>query len=228
MPFSEIARSSVPQRMQGRCRPLPWLKGFGSRFAGSRSDATIPAYRRPDGNDVSGWRTYTRPLMRAPTQKVQADGLRVGIVVSRYHGEVTTALARGAREAFRANGGSDADLLQIDAPGAFELPVLASAFAHDGDVDAVVALGCVVTGETKHDEYICRAVAEGLMRISVDTGIPMGFGLLTVSTIEQAMARAGGAHGNKGEEAMLAALSAALSIRALAEAADGGSDDGDR
>jgi len=224
VPLSEIERSSVRQRTQGMCSPAPGVNGFGCRGVGSQLEATVQAYRRHDGNDAAGWRTYTRPLMRAPIQKVQAEGLRIGIVVSRYHGEITSALARGARDAFRASGGSEADLFQIDAPGAFELPVIAAAFAHDGDVDAVVALGCVVTGETRHDDYLCRAVADGLMRISVETGIPVGFGLLTVATIEQARARAGGAHGNKGEEAMLAALSAVLSVRALAEASDGAGD----
>ncbi|MFO0873129.1 MAG: 6,7-dimethyl-8-ribityllumazine synthase [Phycisphaerales bacterium] len=158
--------------------------------------------------------------MHVPTPQVNASGLRVGLVVSRYHAEITSALARGARDAFARAGGSEADLLEVASPGTFELPAICAAFANDTPVDAVVALGCVIAGETRHDRYIAGAVADGLMRIAIDTGRPVAFGVLTVGTIEQARARAGGAKGNKGAEAMVAAIEAALAIRAILD--DGG------
>lgn len=143
-----------------------------------------------------------------------AAGLRVGLVVSRYHDEIVNALAQGATRAFLAAGGAPDRLLRVDAPGAFELPVVAAAMARSNAFDAVVCLGLVLTGETRHDQYICDAVAHGLQRLAIDTGKPMGFGLLTCQTLEQAKARAGGDKGNKGDEAMRAALLAVLAVRA--------------
>lgn len=155
--------------------------------------------------------------MHVPTPAVNASGLRVALVTSRYHAEITAALAHAARDAFARAGGSPADLVEIAASGTFELPVIAAAFANDTDVDAIVALGCVVTGETRHDRYISQAVADGLMRVAVESGVPVAFGVLTVRDMEQARARAGGAKGNKGAEAMIAALETALAIRAIHE-----------
>jgi len=120
-----------------------------------------------------------------------AVGIRVGVVVSRYHGDVTDALLSGARDAFVRLGGRDEDLVVAHAPGAFELPVLAQVLADSLDIDAVVALGCVITGETRHDEYINIAVANALQQIALATTKPVGFGLLTVANLEQARARAG-------------------------------------
>ena len=106
----------------------------------------------------------------------------------------------------------NADLIVVDAPGAFELVALARALAMRTDMDAVVCLGCVLTGETTHDRYICDAVAHGFAEITARTGKPVAFGVLTCQTIEQAEARAGGAKGNKGAEAMSAALVAARAV----------------
>jgi 6,7-dimethyl-8-ribityllumazine synthase len=103
----------------------------------------------------------------------------------------------------------------VKAPGAFELVAISRAAAVRGDVDAVVALGCVLTGETSHDRHICDAVAHGLARISVEFGKPAAFGVLTCQTLSQAQARCGGAKGNKGEEAMRAAIGAAQAIKEL-------------
>lgn len=145
-----------------------------------------------------------------------ARGLRVGIVTSRYHGEITGALQQGARNAFLGAGGREADLLLVDAPGSFELVSIAHALAARADLDAVVCLGCVLTGETTHDRYICEAVANGLADITARTGRPVAFGVLTCQTREQAAARAGGDRGNKGEEAMHAALIAAHAVQRVA------------
>ena len=144
-----------------------------------------------------------------------ARGLRVGIVTSRYHSEVTGQLHQGARNAFLEAGGSDDDLLLVDAPGSFELVAIAHALAARADIDAVVCLGCVLTGETTHDRYICEAVANGLADIAARSGKPVAFGVLTCQTHEQAAARAGGAKGNKGEEAMHAAVIAAQAVRRI-------------
>jgi len=150
--------------------------------------------------------------MFEPTPQTDASGLRIAVVVSRYHEEITAALAAGARRKFTDSGGAKEDLLELVVPGAFELPAVCSALANNGGVDGIVALGCVITGETRHDEYISAAVANGLVQIGVDTGVPVTFGVLTVASLEQARARAGGAKGNKGEEAMAAAIDAALAI----------------
>ncbi|MCE2881215.1 MAG: 6,7-dimethyl-8-ribityllumazine synthase [Planctomycetaceae bacterium] len=145
-----------------------------------------------------------------------ARGLRVAIATSRYHDEVTSRLREGALKAFADAGGKDDDLLLVDAPGAFELVPIAHALAARADIDAVVCLGCVITGETTHDRYICEAVANGLAAISSTTGKPAAFGVLTCPSIEHARARAGGSKGNKGAEAMVAALVAAQAVSRVA------------
>jgi len=164
-----------------------------------------------------------------------ARGLRVALVVSRYNERVTDSLRRGAEHEFQRLGGRPEDLVHVAAPGAFELPVLCRHAAES--CDAVVALGCVIRGDTRHDEVIADAVAVALQRLSVDTGTPIAFGLLTVSTLEQALARAQPLVGattepaaddaqgkpvvdNKGVEAMRAAVEAVASIRALTVGAD--------
>ncbi len=144
-----------------------------------------------------------------------ARGLRVGVVVSRYHDKVTDALEAGARESFLKAGGRAEDLVVLSAPGAFELAALSGVLARRADVAAVVALGCIVEGETRHDRVLADAVAGALARLSIDAGKAVGFGLLTVRDLRQARARAGGKLGNKGAEAMDAAL---LATRAIEEA----------
>jgi 6,7-dimethyl-8-ribityllumazine synthase len=144
---------------------------------------------------------------------LRAGDMTVVVVVSGYHADISGTLAGGARRTFEAAGGRADRLEQIAAPGAFELPVIAAAAAQRADVDAVVAIGCVLTVETSHDRYISDAVANGLMRAGLDSGKPVCFGVLTCATIEQARARAGGAKGNKGEEAMAAAIRAVTAIR---------------
>jgi len=146
-----------------------------------------------------------------------ARGLRVGVATSRYHETVTNRLQEGALKAFRAAGGSDDDLVLVDAPGSFELVAIAHALASRADIDAVVCIGCVLTGETTHDQYICQACAAGLAQITAHTGKPVAFGVLTCQSLKQAHARSGGSagvpsKGNKGEEAMNAAIIAAQAV----------------
>jgi len=148
-----------------------------------------------------------------------ASGLRVAIISSRYHAAVVDRLARAAEEALLERGGAPDDIERFFAPGVFELPALAGEAARAGAWDAIVALGCVIKGQTRHDEVIAHAVAASLAALSARSGVPVGLGVLTVETFEQAEARAGGEQGNKGAEAMHAALDAALTIRAMRRAA---------
>jgi len=137
------------------------------------------------------------------------------IVVSRYNDSITSVMLGGAVEAYRAAGGSEGTLAVLEAPGAYELVSIASAAAASGLYASVVCLGCVIKGETDHDVHISSAVANGLVDISIKTGVPVAFGVLTTNTIDQARARAGGIVGNKGAEAMDAVLGAAGAIAAI-------------
>jgi 6,7-dimethyl-8-ribityllumazine synthase len=140
------------------------------------------------------------------TPTTPASPPRVAVIVSRYNGSVTGALLEGARSEYRVRGGDPADLDVFEAPGTYELPVLALAAAETGRYRGVVALGCLIKGETRHDRYIADAVAHGLVQVSLQTGVPVAFGVLTVNSPKQARERAGGERGNKGAEAMGAVL----------------------
>ena len=147
-----------------------------------------------------------------------ASDLTIAIVTSQYHADITDALRDGAVEAFVEAGGDPGSLIHVTAPGTFELPMLCSHCCVDRGErtpNAIVALGCVIRGETTHDRHINDAVAQHLMRLSVDTGIPIGFGVLTCENREQALARAGGEHGHKGVETMHAVLQAIDAIGTL-------------
>jgi 6,7-dimethyl-8-ribityllumazine synthase len=132
--------------------------------------------------------------------------LRVAILVSRYHERVTGRLLDGARIACGEAGLADSAIDVIHVPGAFELGVAAEACARSGRYQALVALGAVVRGETPHFDYVAGETARVLAEVAREHAIPVGFGLLTTETLEQAAARAGGAAGNKGHEAAQAAL----------------------
>jgi 6,7-dimethyl-8-ribityllumazine synthase len=133
-------------------------------------------------------------------------GARVAIVVARFNEVVTERLLAGALQALRDCGTADADVEVAWVPGAFELPLACHWLAASGRFDAVVMLGAVVRGGTDHYEYVCRGVTDGAMRVELDTGVPLGFGVLTCAAMEQALARAGGDAGNKGADAAVAAL----------------------
>lgn len=137
----------------------------------------------------------------------------VAILVSRYNESVTGAMLAGAVEAYAERGGDPAALTIVEAPGAYELIALANAAADRHK--AVVCLGCVIRGETPHDEHIARAVAHGLAEVTIKTGVPVAFGVLTTLDAAQAKARASGKKGSKGSEAMHAALDAAEGVAAL-------------
>ncbi|MGE3408029.1 MAG: 6,7-dimethyl-8-ribityllumazine synthase [Pirellulales bacterium] len=131
---------------------------------------------------------------------------RVAIVVSRYNETVTNRLLAGALEAFASHGVANDAVDVAWVPGAFEIPPVADRLAGCGKYAAVVCLGAVIRGETTHDQHINRAVAQGLYEAAVRSGIPVLFGVLTCDTLEQAIHRSGGNHGNKGTECALAAL----------------------
>lgn len=139
------------------------------------------------------------------------------IVVSRYNTSVTSTMLDGAVDAYLARNPDPDALAILEAPGAYELTAIAAAAAGSEMYEAVVCLGCIIKGETEHDRHIAAAVARGLSEITLATGVPVAFGVLTTNTNEQARARAGGEKGNKGTEAMNAALDAADAIAALAK-----------
>jgi len=151
----------------------------------------------------------------APTsQPYDASGLRVAVVAASWHTEVMDGLVGGAERALAAYGISEPEVIRV--PGTFELPVVASALAKAG-YDAIVALGVVIRGGTPHFEYVCSAATDGLTRVSVEHTVPVGFGVLTCDTEEQALDRAGlpGSAEDKGWEAASAALDTARVVRAV-------------
>ena len=139
---------------------------------------------------------------------------RFALAVARFYGELAEALERGARAALREAGIEEVE--SYSAPGAFELPLIAKFAAESGRFDAVVCLGAVIRGETDHYEYVCTAATEGIMRVGLETGVPCGFGLLTVDTMEQARERVSGGSkrdtGRHAVEAVLASLEAKDSL----------------
>lgn len=152
----------------------------------------------------------------APELDVNGSGARVAIVASRWHAEVMAGLLDGAKRTLTAAGVEHIDI--VHAPGAFELPIIAKALADDG-YDAVVALGVVIRGGTPHFEYVSAAATNGLAQVALDAGVPVGFGLLTCDTDEQAIDRAGlpGSSEDKGREAAEAALATLTVLRALGD-----------
>jgi 6,7-dimethyl-8-ribityllumazine synthase len=154
------------------------------------------------------------PRSRSVSSNGRAVPPRIAAVVSRYNASITDRLLEGARNTLRVQS-PDAEFEVLPAPGSFELPALALAAAQTGRFHGIVALGCLIKGETAHDRVIADAVAHGLVQVTIATGIPVTFGVLTVDTPDQAQARAGGAHGNKGADAMIALLETLAAIDAL-------------
>ncbi len=133
-------------------------------------------------------------------------GLRVCIVVARWNSFVTSKLLEGALSGLRERGVLSDDITTAWVPGAFEVPTAAKWAAASGRFDAVICLGAVIRGETAHFEYVAGGAAEGIARVALETGVPVIFGVLTVDSVEQAMDRAGGKEGHKGDEAAQAAI----------------------
>lgn len=138
-----------------------------------------------------------------------ATGLVVGVVAARFNLDVVGPLVEGAVDALTGRGAADDDIDVRWVPGAFEIPVVLRRLAETGRYDVLVALGAVIRGETPHFDFVAGEASRGIARVATDLDVPVGFGLLTTDTHEQAVARAGGAHGNKGAEAALAAVETA-------------------
>ena len=140
---------------------------------------------------------------------LEITNMRIAVVVARFNELVTARLAEGAKSAWERCGGAPDDLCEVHVPGAFEIPLAAQALAQSGQYDAVVCLGAVVRGATSHYDYVCSSAASGIAQAALKTDVPIIFGVLTTDTMEQALDRAGGKAGNKGAEAVLAAIETA-------------------
>jgi len=147
--------------------------------------------------------------------EIVARGRKVAVVAAKFNDFIVASLLKGATAAWLERGGPAEDLLIARVPGAFELPVVARRLALSGRYDAVVALGCVIRGDTPHFEYVSSECARGLQLASLETGVPVIFGVLTVETVEQALERAATTAGNKGGEAMAVALEMASLMACL-------------
>jgi 6,7-dimethyl-8-ribityllumazine synthase len=147
--------------------------------------------------------------MRAP------QGARFAIIASRWNPRITDALVAGARRTFANNGVAEDAVDVLRVPGAWEVPLAAARLASAGRHAGIVALGCVVRGDTRHYEQVADGCSQGLMRVQLDHGLPVANGVLAVDRFEDAQARAGGSHGNKGEEAALVVLEMANLLEQL-------------
>jgi 6,7-dimethyl-8-ribityllumazine synthase len=152
--------------------------------------------------------------------EVSAAGFRFAIVVSRWNSELTSRLADGAVEALRSCGATDDAVDVFRVPGAFELPVVCLKTAKTGNFDAVIALGVVIRGETPHFEYVAGQAAAGILQASMQSGVPVMFGVVTADTSEQARSRCGERADNKGYEAALSAVEMVNLFREMDAAAD--------
>lgn len=141
-----------------------------------------------------------------PTKVPSAEGMRVAIVVSEWNPEITEALYQGAHDTMAKFGCAESDIVKRYVPGSFELTLGAQLMAERNEFDAVICLGCVIQGETRHFDFICDAVANGITDLNLKFNIPVIFGVLTPDTMQQALDRAGGKHGNKGDEAAITAI----------------------
>jgi 6,7-dimethyl-8-ribityllumazine synthase len=131
---------------------------------------------------------------------------RVGIVISRFNQEITRQLLTGALDVLREKGVQDGDIETVWVPGAFEIPLVAQRMARSGQFHGLLALGCVIRGETPHFEYISSAATDGVARVTLETGVPVGFGVLTTETVEQARDRSDPRKYNRGGQAALTVL----------------------
>ncbi|MEJ2470297.1 MAG: 6,7-dimethyl-8-ribityllumazine synthase [Desulfuromonadales bacterium] len=138
--------------------------------------------------------------------KLEAQGLRVGLLVSRFNSFVSERLVDGAVDALLRHGAASDDIAIVRVPGAFEIPSVARQMVTSGRYDAIVCLGAVIRGATPHFDYVSAEVSKGVASVSLDAGIPVAFGVLTTDTIEQAIERAGSKAGNKGFDAAMAAI----------------------
>ena len=154
-------------------------------------------------------------MARSIEGRSNAQGLKIGVVVSRYNQFITEKLLDGALDGFKTHGGEDENVTIIHVPGAFEIPLIVEKMAASGKYDALVCLGAVIRGDTPHFDYVCDAVTRGIGDAVRTYKIPIGFGVLTTDNVQQAMERAGSKDANKGYEALLTAVEMVNVIRQL-------------
>jgi len=147
--------------------------------------------------------------------RIEAAGMRFGVVASRFNLDVTERLLSGVEKVLSAHGVSDDRVVVAWVPGAFEIPLAARRLAESGSADAVICVGAVIRGDTAHFEYVAGPCAYGISRVALDTGIPVVFAVLTTENLEQALERTGGREGHKGEEAALTAVEMVSLLRDL-------------
>jgi 6,7-dimethyl-8-ribityllumazine synthase len=147
--------------------------------------------------------------------ELQAKGLRFGIVISRFNEFITSKLLDGAKDALLRHGAKEEDIDVVKVPGAFEIPMVAKKMALKGTYHAVLCLGTVIRGATPHFDYIAAEVSKGIAAASMDTGVPIAFGVITCDTIEQAVERAGSKSGNKGWDAAITAIEMAQLVKKI-------------
>jgi len=151
--------------------------------------------------------TKLKNLSTFQSEIPSAEGMKFGIVVAEWNWMVTGELLAGAVSLLRRQGCADEDIVIKKVPGTFELSLGAQFFAEYTDVDAVIVLGCVIQGETRHFDFICQGVTQGVGQVALTWNMPVIFGVLTTENEQQALDRAGGKHGNKGDEAAATAIS---------------------
>lgn len=146
---------------------------------------------------------------------LSAKGLKIGIVAARFNDFITGRLLEGALDGLNRHGAADGDIDVLKVPGSYEIPLAAKMLAGSGKYDAVICLGAVIRGATPHFEYVSAEVSKGVAAVSMETGVPVIFGVLTTDTIEQAIERAGTKSGNKGWDAALSAIEMANVVKQL-------------
>lgn len=154
----------------------------------------------------SGDKIKEESSMKTFEGKVVARGIKVAIVAARFNEFITSKLVSGAMDGLRRHDVNEDDVSVAWVPGAFEIPLVASKLAKSGKYDAVICLGAVIRGSTSHYDYVCSEVSKGIAAVSLETGVPVMFGILTTENIEQAVERAGTKAGNKGYDCALGAI----------------------
>ncbi len=162
----------------------------------------------------------TKNLSEAIGPLPSAADFKFGIVVSEWNPQITESLLSGAVRTLKSAGCPDHNIQIKYVPGTFELPLGAQFFAEYSDVDAVIALGCVIQGETRHFDFVCQGVTQGITQLMLTWNMPIAFGVLTTEDMQQALDRAGGKYGNKGDEAAAAALKMVYMQAEMEELAD--------
>lgn len=169
----------------------------------------------PASYKLFGQELESRNMSQPISGILDAKGLRFALVVSRFNEFITSRLLAGARDALLRHGAVADDLTEVWVPGSWELPLTAKVLAESSRYDAIVCIGCVIRGETTHHIHVGGEAAKGIANASMQTGVPIGFGVLTTDTLEQAIARAGSKAGNKGADAALSVIEMANLLRSL-------------